>query len=263
MKKPSVSVIMATYNGQDRISLSIRSILSQTYDDFEFIICDDCSTDNTYKILQELAQTDSRIKIIRNEKNSKLAYSLNKCLELCQGEFIARMDDDDESLPHRLETQVNFLTQHPEYSVVGSNAILKEDNKEPTLLKVKEFPKTNDVLLGTPFIHPTIMMRKQTYDLLNGYTVSSTTKRSQDWDLWFRFFAKKQKGYNIQEPLYLYTRNGLQSKKTIQSALTCTKIMLHGYHQLKVPFYKYAFLAKPLISVLLPNFILKHVRLAK
>lgn len=100
--RPKISVIMGVYNGADRVDEAIASIRVQTFTDWEFIICDDASTDNTWEKLVEWSKIDSRIVPIRNEKNMKLAATLNKCLEHASGSYIARMDDDDYSYPWRL-----------------------------------------------------------------------------------------------------------------------------------------------------------------
>lgn len=260
MSSPKVSIIMATFNGAKTLAKSLDSIISQTFTDWEFVICDDCSTDCTNKILQEYASKDSRFKILRNETNSKLAYSLNKCLENCSGEYIARMDDDDESLPQRLETQVKFLQEHSEYAVVGSAALISDGNKILGKRIPKEYPTKSDVLRGPTFMHPTIMMRKSAYDKLGGYTVSSRTQRGQDWDLWFRFYAAEMKGYNIQEPLYIYHEDSTALKKrTLRTALMYSSTAFHGFHAIKAPLYKYALILKPVIAVLIPNFILNQL----
>ena len=98
-KEPSLSVIMGVYNGQPFLSKAIESILNQTFTDFEFIICDDCSTDDSAKILREFAAKDSRIRLLQNKQNKGLAATLNNCLNIARGTFIARMDCDDISLP--------------------------------------------------------------------------------------------------------------------------------------------------------------------
>ena len=117
---PKVSIIMATYNCEDTLRKSVNSIVSQTFSDWEFIICDDCSTDGTYEILLEYKnQYPDKFVILHNKVNSKLPFSLNRGLEVARGEYIARMDGDDEALPDRLEKQVAFLDSHSEYSEIG------------------------------------------------------------------------------------------------------------------------------------------------
>lgn len=261
MEPPLVSIIMGVYNAEERISNCIESIIKQTYTNWEFIICDDCSSDRTYEILEEYQNKDNRIKIIRNKKNMKLAVSLNRCLQKANGIYIARMDDDDLAKSDRLEKQVKFLNEHSIYSVVGSNAMIFDGKKYTGVRCCKETPVKNDVLFGPPFIHPSIMMRKESYDLLNGYTVASRTNRGQDWDLWFRFYAAGLKGYNLQETLIVYHESPDDLKKrTFQSALGYTKTAINGYKLLKVPLWNYFFSIKPIISFIIPEVIKKKIR---
>ena len=107
-----VSVIMGVYNGGSTLREALDSILNQTYSNWELIACNDCSTDNSAQILQEYAKRDSRIICIQNEKNAGLAASLNHCLQYVSGEYVARMDCDDLSVPERFEKQVMYLKLH-------------------------------------------------------------------------------------------------------------------------------------------------------
>ena len=125
---PIVTVLMSVYNGERYLNEAIDSILAQTFTDFEFLIIDDASTDSTPKILH--SYDDPRIRIVTNEENLGLTKSLNKGLALAQGEYIARMDADDISLPERLMMQLNFLIDNKTVPLVGSGAIMiDEDGK--------------------------------------------------------------------------------------------------------------------------------------
>ena len=117
---PKVSVIMGTYNGEQTLDTAIQSICNQTFTDWEFIICDDCSTDRTWEIISQWEKKDSRIKGIRNSKNMKIAASSNRCIALAKGKYIAKMDDDDVSYPERLEKEVRFLDEHSDFDFVSS-----------------------------------------------------------------------------------------------------------------------------------------------
>ena len=117
---PKVSVIMGTYNGEKTLDAAIQSICDQTFTDWEFIICDDCSTDGTWEKILKWEKKDSRIKGVRNSQNMKIAASSNRCIALAEGSYIAKMDDDDVSYSTRLEKQVQFLEQHPDIAFVSS-----------------------------------------------------------------------------------------------------------------------------------------------
>lgn len=256
---PKVSIIMATYNCEDTLRLSIESILRQTYTDWEFIICDDCSTDGTLAILQEYeGKYPEKIIVLRNNVNSKLSYSLNRCLEKAKGTLIARMDGDDESLPERLERQVVFLEQHPEYSVVGTAMIPFDENGSRPTRYAKEVPEARDMLSRSPFFHATILMRKEAYTLVGGYTVSKRTVRAQDYDMWFRFFALGLKGYNLQEGLYLVLEDAKAIKRrTFRTRCYEVQTKIKGYRLLNYPWYLYICAIKPVFASLIPVSIMQ------
>ena len=261
MDNKLVSIIMGAYNEEKTIAKCIDSILAQTYKNWEFIICDDCSTDRTNEIVSEYAEKDSRIKLIKNKTNSKLATSLNNCLTVAKGEYVARIDADDIALPERLEKQVEFLNQHYEFAVVGSAVKVFDGEKVLFERFGKTEPTKEDVLHGPTFMHPTIMLRKRVYDDLGGYTVSQRTMRGQDWDLWFRFYAKGYRGYNLNEILLLYHESPDDYKKrTLKTAKGYTKTALNGYKLLGVPKIKYIFAFKPMISVLTPEYLKRKLR---
>ncbi|WP_300704133.1 glycosyltransferase [uncultured Campylobacter sp.] len=120
LNQPLVSVIMPCYNRERYISEAIESILDQTYTNFEFIILDNCSTDNTYEIAKEYAKKDKRIIVLQNEENRGFVYSHNKLLSLAKGKYIALMHDDDISLPQRFEKQVRYMEDNPDITVLGT-----------------------------------------------------------------------------------------------------------------------------------------------
>ena len=254
MGAPLVSVIMGAYNCEDCIAQCIDSVIAQTYSNWEFIICDDCSTDSTADVLSRYAKNDQRIIVIRNEQNSKLAASLNRCLEYARGEFVARMDADDICLPERFEKQVEFLLAHDEFAVVGSGAKILDGVAIVSERIPKELPTAEDVLKGTLFMHPTIMMRKKVYDQLGGYTVAQRTERGQDWDLWFRFCNAGYQGYNLQESLIMYHESlDDYKKRTMKTGWMYTRTALYGFKLLNVPIWKYSYAFKPLISAIIPD----------
>lgn len=267
MEKPLVSIIMGVYNAEKTIKRCINSILNQTYENWEFIICNDGSSDGTLNILNEYQKTDSRIKVISNKSNKKLAVSLNRCLKYAKGKYIARMDADDESLPQRLEVEVDFLERHEQVDLVGCNRIIFDEQGEYGIRKVKEYPTRDILIRDTPFAHPTIMMRKTVYDALGGYRVGHKNMRAEDLDLWIRFFEAGYKGYNIQEVLYRYheSRDDLY-KRSVKVAIHTMAAFWYGYRVLNVPFHKRIWVLKPLVAALIPKWIMEkyhRIRLDK
>ena len=261
---PLVSVIMGIYNCADTISEAIDSILAQTYTNWELIMCDDASTDNTYAVAKEYQEKyPDKITLIQNEKNSYLSYSLNHCLQYATGKYVARMDGDDISVPERFENQVKYLQEHIDIQLVGTAMQWFNDKNGPTRIIYK--PEHTDkwtLHKEIPFHHATIMTYKTVYDSLNGYTVSERTRRAQDYDLWFRFFAEGYTGDNIHKALYLVREDESAIKRrTFKVRWNAYKTTRIGYRLLGYPkrwLVKAFFVA--LIKGLTPSFIQKAYR---
>ena len=195
---------MAVHDCEATLHEAIDSILAQTYTNWEFIVCDDGSTDGTARILDEYAQKHpGKFKILRNEQNLFLSASLNRCLKLADGEFTARMDGDDWCPENRFERQMWYLREHKNVDMVGT---LRRayDGKQlgKTIGTYKEIPDKYELRFGSCFVHASVMMYTRVFHELGGYTVSRRTVRSQDYDLWIRFFAHGYCGANMQEILY-------------------------------------------------------------
>jgi glycosyltransferase involved in cell wall biosynthesis len=200
MKNPKVSVIMSVYNGEKYLRQAIESILNQTFSDFEFIIVDDGSTDKTFEILEGYMKNDSRIKVIRNERNIGLTKSLNKAIKISQGDYIARMDADDVSLPERLEKQIELLKSNQNLGCVGCNALIIDDEGKP--IKKVTLPKTNlnqYVQKRNCFIHGTLTFPKYVIEEVQGY--DEKMKLAQDYDLILRI-SKRYKLGLVDDFLY-------------------------------------------------------------
>lgn len=263
---PRVSVIMGIYNSnnEEMVKSAIDSILNQTFKDFEFIICDDGSTDGTYELVKRLTKHDDRVILIQNEKNSGLAYSLNHCLSVAKGEYIARMDADDISLPERLEEEVRFLENHNEYALVTSFADLFRDKDIWGIKKVPQTPQKQDLLFGPPFVHAAMLMRKSVLDDLNGYKVSKETLRTEDYDLWMRMYALGYKGYNIQKSLYQIREDkNTYKRRAYKYRLDEAKVRYKGFKALGLMPKAIPYVIKPLIVGLLPQKFLSVLRKEK
>ncbi|MEM2525972.1 MAG: glycosyltransferase [Candidatus Methanomethylicaceae archaeon] len=198
VNKPLISVIMSVYNGERYLKESVRSILKQTFTNFEFIIIDDNSTDNSYEILRSF--NDNRIKIIRNKIRKGITKNLNTAIDIAEGEYIARQDADDISLPHRLELQLSFLKEKPDIALVGSSTFFIDDKGRIIgFRKVPSEPTFDLLLKKNLFIHGSVIIRKKFLDEIGRY--NELFKYSQDYELWLRI-AKRYKVANIQQPLY-------------------------------------------------------------
>lgn len=237
MEQEKVSIIMGAYNCSDTLHEAIDSIIKQTYKNWEFIICDDASTDGTHGILLSYQNLyPDKFIILQNERNSKLSYSLNRCLEYATGQYIARMDGDDLSDPKRIEKQVKFLKKHPEIDLVGSSMQRFNEKGFIDVISCDERPDKFTLKSKNPFNHATILTYKRVYDRLGGYTVSERTTRAQDADLWFRFFKEGFKGRNISEPLYLVREDRAAiRRRTFKVRYNLFKTTIIGYKMLDYP----------------------------
>lgn len=251
---------MAVYNEEDCITRAVKSVEEQTVNDIEFIICDDASTDETYSILVGLAARYSNIVLIRNNTNMGLAYSLNQCIKLSHGEYLARMDADDISLPERIEKQLIFLQHHPEYDLVGCQYIMLGEKNDLLYSQKKAIPTEKVLPLDVPFAHPTVLIRHSAMERLGGYLVSQRTRYCEDLELWYRFFALGMKGYNLNEYLYLKKQDTSDhKKKTLRYGLDIFLVNIYGLKLIRANWFRFVLACKPLISVIVPNnFIIQY-----
>jgi len=194
-----VSVLMPIYNDENNLFNSINSILNQSYKNFELIIVNDASTDNTLEVLEKFKNLDSRIKVFTNNKNIGLTKSLNLALAKSEGELIARQDSDDLSLGERLKKQVELL-QNSKYSFCVSRAINSKTQK-PIPRYSYYFPTKLVMNFKNPFIHGTLMIKKNVLNKLGGY--NENFYYSQDFKLFFDLIRKHYKYFYIKEPLYV------------------------------------------------------------
>ncbi len=218
---PQVSVVMSCYNASKTLAEATDSILKQTFRDFEFIIVDDGSADNTLEILKKYQQDDNRISIIANNHNLGLAASLNVGIKSAKALLIARMDADDIAFPNRLEEQVDFLRQYPNVDILGTGIIqmTQMGEKESSRLLPEHHTDIVKRIFRKPLVfHPTIMARKKIYDNLGMY--DPDIRWAEDADLWYRIYDKAT-FHNLQKPL-LYYRVKKQFK------------LRHAKHNLKV-----------------------------
>lgn len=204
-KKPLVSVIIPAYNAERYIARAIKSILVQTFKNFELIVINDASTDNVLKILKKYQRLDKRIHIINNKENLQIAASLNKAVRTAQAEIIARMDADDRSFPNRLELQYSFLKKNTDVAVVGADIVIIDEKGNP--ISKREYPTTSKELKKvmfrySPFAHPVVMFRKKIFLEFGGYDLKMVP--CEDIDLWFKI-GSRYKFASIPRAILKYT----------------------------------------------------------
>lgn len=194
---------MGVYNCAGTLAQALDSLLAQTYQDFEVIMCDDGSADNTAEVATGYVRRfPHKFRLIHNERNMKLAATLNHCLEHVQTELVARMDGDDISLPDRFAKEVDFLDAHPEYGLVSSPMIYFDDMGDFRVGRGNGAVHKEDFRHGSPFCHAPVMVRTHIYRAVNGYTTGLKTERMEDYYLWYKIYKAGYKGYNLHEPLY-------------------------------------------------------------
>ncbi len=269
MDKPLVSVIMATYNEPEKyLRESIESILNQTFKDFEFIIVlDNPNNEKAEKIIKDYQKKDKRIIFIKNKKNLGLAGSLNKCIEIAKGKYIARMDADDIAFKERIEKQFKYMENNKDVDLLFSWVYFIDENgkiiKEfkPSKEKVKNLRKYffKEHLL----VHPTLMarcevLRKNKYDENQG---------SEDFELWMRLIVKDYKFDVIEEFLLKYRIPRGNYRKRIKKQLNYSKNSLRAlwknkkYYWDNIYFWKCFLwhLSMVLFIMIMPKFLIKSI----
>jgi glycosyltransferase EpsE len=247
---------MGIYNCAPTLQEALDSLYSQTFQDFEIILCDDGSKDNTYDVALDNHRQHANVVLLRNEQNLGLNATLNKCLAAAKGEYIARMDGDDISLSTRFEKQVKFLDEHPEYAVVSAPMIYFDENGEFRRGKGKGEVVARDFVHGSPICHAPCMARTEVFRSVGGYSVDERLLRVEDYHLWFKIFAAGHKLYMMDECLYKM-RDDREAfrRRTFKSRVNETYVKSIGYRMINLPFYYQVFALRPLLIAMLPDCI--------
>jgi glycosyltransferase EpsE len=246
---------MSVYNAEKYLKEAVESILNQSYKDFEFIIVNDCSKDNSWTILKEFEKEHKSIRLINNAKNLGLTKNLNRALAISKGEYIARMDADDISELNRFERQIEFFEKHKRVDIIGTFS--KDINEHGEIIGTRTTPITHKDIIKilpklSPISHPTVMFRKKSLGKLGFYNVKYRT--SQDYDMWFRAAGAGLEFYNIPEFLLKYRMDDdYVGRKTFKFRWNDFKLRLEGYKYINLPFYKYTYALIPLVLGIIPQ----------
>ena len=239
---PAVSVLMPVHNGERFVEGAVNSILLQTFDDFELIIGDDGSTDQTLEIISRLAAKDRRIRLIHNSRCQGISKTLNKAARQARGPLIARMDSDDWAHETRFSLQIGAFGQAGNLVLCGSNATHVDEQMRPlfhTVLPVSDWDIRCAALFENPFAHPSVMMRAEAFHRAGGYNEEFST--TQDYDLWIRLLTQGEVR-NLSESLLKMRRHGesvsarmhqVQSERTAEVQRDYAKqwIGIYDWHQ--------------------------------
>ncbi len=256
-----VSIIMGIYNCANTLGQAIDAILAQTYTNWELIMCNDGSKDNTAVVAEEYVNKyPNKIKLIHNDKNRGLNYTLNHCLQEVSGEYVARMDGDDVCSKERLEKEINYLETHPEIALVSCNMELYDEEGVFGVVKYKEEPVLKDFLKTSQFCHAGCMIRTKVIKELGGYSESDKFLRVEDYELWVRLYLAGYKGYNLQEVLYSMRddRNAV-GRRTLKNRKNESRVIMKVCKEGKFPFYLRFYALKPIIKWFVPSFFLKRL----
>ncbi len=285
---------MGAYNENDekKMRRALDSITAQTFTSWELIVCDDGSTDGTWDLLTRLtaelqrhcadARDDGfhgnsmrhdvgqgndndpggpKVILLRNEQNRGLAFSLNRCIEQAQGEYLARQDFDDYSEPARFALQAQFLDAHPEYSFVGSNRRFYDEQGVWGEQVFPERPERQDFLKNSCFVHPAVMIRKADLEKAGKYTVAKVTRRAEDYELFMRMYAMGMRGYNLQDfLLHYYEGRTSYGKRKFRYRIDEMVVRFRGFRALGLFPRAILYVFRPLFVGLVPRFVYRAHR---
>lgn len=249
-----ITVIMGIYNCANTLGESLDSLLAQTYTDWDLVMCDDGSTDSTYQIAEHYRQAHpSRITLIKNERNMGLNHTLNRCLALAGGEYIARHDGDDISAPTRFEKEISAMSAHPDIAIVSTAMLYFDENGVWGRNKPVEFPRKTDFIAGTPFCHAPCLVKRQAYTDVGGYTEDPRLLRVEDYDLWVKMYARGYRGMNIAEPLYsMRDDRNAYSRRKFKYRINEFRVRIKAAKMLHLGARAYIYALRPIIVGLLP-----------
>jgi glycosyltransferase involved in cell wall biosynthesis len=258
---PAVTVLMSVYNGLPYLDQAVESILVQTFSNFEFLIIDDGSTDGSREVLKTWADRDERIRLVLHSKNRGLGYSLHEGVKKAQGNWIARMDDDDIALPDRLERQISYLSENPDVDILSGWAIDCDGDGNP--LRLRQVPISHDEIVRLiwtiPIVHPAVIFRRSA--ILDAGSYSSTLRRRQDYDLWFRCVEAGLRFANLPEPLIYYRfTDDYYEKNDLDTAVDQVRIGWRGCRRIGADPIAYIGIFAPLVRALLPRSLGKFMQ---
>lgn len=262
---PKVTVIMAAHNvgSFSVLKLAVESILQQDMEDWELLICDDGSTDETLAWLLEWEKRDSRIRVLQNLRNLGAASARNRCLREAKGMYIAVMDADDACSSGRLRAETDFLDAHPQFAFVGLLGErfqrLPGDMDKPYWFC--RLPQKEDFLMTLPFVHASLMFRGEALSKVGGYDETQWVERSEDYDILLRMYVQGLRGANIDEEVYYIREDeGTFRRRKYRYRLKEAAVKLRGFSHLGLMPKGLAFAVKPLIVGLIPARLLERLK---
>lgn len=246
---------MGIYNCENTLQEAVECILKQTYTNWELILCDDGSSDNTCSLAKKFVEAyPAKVKLLRNEINRGLNYTLNRCLREATGEYIARMDADDRCSPERFAIEVQALNEEPEIAIVSTDMEFFDDTGIWGRISHPEYPQCKDFLAGSPFCHAPCMVRKEAFDAVEGYSESPWLLRVEDYHLWMKMYQAGFKGKNLPIPLYqMRDDRNAYSRRKFHYRINEAYVRMLVVKELKLPFIGFVCALRPVLVGLLPD----------
>ncbi len=253
----NISVLMGIYNCADTLERAVACIVNQTYTDWELILCDDGSQDRTYAVAEELAgRYPEKIRLLRNETNRGLNYTLNRCLREATGDFIARMDGDDLCVPDRFEKELAALRAEPDIAIVSSDMEFFDESGVWGRISHPKYPVRADFLHGSPFCHAPCMVRHSAFTAVGGYTEDKRLLRVEDYHLWIKMYRAGFRGKNLPEPLYqMRDDRNAYGRRKFRYRLNEAYVRALAVRELSLSAYGYLYALRPIAVGLLPKWL--------
>lgn len=251
-----ISIIMGIYNCASTLTEALDSIINQTYTDWELIMCDDGSIDDTYVIASQYIQNHPqyRLKLLKHDVNMGLNQTLNDCLQVATGDYIGRMDADDISLPTRFEKEISAFEEDPNLSIVSCPMIYFDENGDWGVGKSRNtYPQKKDLVFGTVHSHAPCLVKAEAFKEVNGYSVGKRLLRVEDWHLWIKMYASGYYGKNLNEPLYkMRDDNCAAKRRKFKFRLNEAYVSGLAVKTFKLPRWMYLYSLRFIIVGLLP-----------
>ena len=247
---------MGVFNCGDTLAEAIESIENQSYPLWKMIICDDGSSDNTYDVAAQYANRDpERILLLKNSTNRGLNFTLNRCLEYADTEFVARMDGDDISLPDRFEKLINAFDEEPALAVVSSAMMFfDESGVWGECGAAYEYPQPEQLVKASAHFHAPCMIRTEVLKAVDGYTDNKKLIRVEDKHLWMKIYAGGWRGKNLASALYMMRddRNA-KKRRNLRARINGAYVTSLTIRTLKLPKKNYVYAVRPLFVWALPS----------
>lgn len=254
---PKISVISGIYNCADTLGEAIDSILSQTETDWEWIMCDDGSSDGTYEVAKRYRDKyPDRMVLLKNERNRGLNYTLNRCLAHAKGTFVARMDGDDLCEPDRFAKELAALDSEPDMDIVSTGMTFFDEGGVWGRIDHPAYPKKEDFVHGSPFCHAPCMVRKRAYDAVGGYSEGRLLMRVEDYHLWYKMYKAGFAGRNLPEALYgMRDDRNAYARRKFRYRINEAYVMLLAVLNFRLPLWNLAYALRPILVGLLPGWL--------